>query len=303
MGNEILKSAGMAPVPIQHDDAPMLAMIQSALERGVTPDVLDKLLCVQQRWEADKARKAYNAALAAFKAECPSVIAKTGRVDFTSSKGRTNYAYTPLSQVLDTVTPLLAKHGLNLSWQTTQPTPQNVLVTCCLRHAMGHCEETSLFGPVDLSGNKNPIQAIASTVTYLQRYTAIALLGLATAEIDDDGNQGMRVHVNVNGEPAAPFEPRQATVQKPVPSPSTDGYEVFRGVVLDVKEKSGTTAKGKCWKKFGIVLAGCQDVLGTFSESFAKFAADNLGKRVVVFCSRDKGKFLTVQQIELDPDA
>jgi len=38
-----------------------------------------------------------------------------------------------------------------------------------------------------LSGNKNPIQAIASTVSYLERYTLLAITGLTTKDMDDDG--------------------------------------------------------------------------------------------------------------------
>lgn len=39
----------------------------------------------------------------------------------------------------------------------------------------------------DESGNKNSIQSIGSTVTYLQRYTLKAGLGLAAASDDDGG--------------------------------------------------------------------------------------------------------------------
>lgn len=41
--------------------------------------------------------------------------------------------------------------------------------------------------PSDLSGNKNAIQAIGSTTTYLMRYTLIAAFGLTTADEDNDG--------------------------------------------------------------------------------------------------------------------
>ena len=40
----------------------------------------------------------------------------------------------------------------------------------------------------DTSGNKNSIQSIGSTRTYLQRYTLIGALGLSTAEDDTDGH-------------------------------------------------------------------------------------------------------------------
>ena len=43
-----------------------------------------------------------------------------------------------------------------------------------------------MSAPADTSSQKNSIQAIASTVTYLQRYTANALLGLAAVDMDTD---------------------------------------------------------------------------------------------------------------------
>ena len=52
---------------------------------------------------------------------------------------------------------------------------------------MGHSESTTLQSPPDASGGKNSIQAIGSAVTYLSRYTLLAITGLATGENEDDG--------------------------------------------------------------------------------------------------------------------
>jgi hypothetical protein len=60
-----------------------------------------------------------------------------------------------------------------------------ISVTCILT-GHGHEEENTLSGPADASGSKNAIQAIGSTLTYLQRYTLVQALGLA-ASSDDDG--------------------------------------------------------------------------------------------------------------------
>ena len=42
----------------------------------------------------------------------------------------------------------------------------------------------------DTSGSKNAIQSIGSTITYLERYSLLALTGLAAHEMDDDGKAG-----------------------------------------------------------------------------------------------------------------
>ncbi len=55
-----------------------------------------------------------------------------------------------------------------------------------LSHRDGYSEETTLSAAYDNSGNKNSIQAVGSAMTYLQRYTLKAALGLAVSH-DDDG--------------------------------------------------------------------------------------------------------------------
>ena len=52
---------------------------------------------------------------------------------------------------------------------------------------MGHSEAVSIAGPLDDSGQKNGIQQIGSTITYLERYTLMAIMGLAAHDQDDDG--------------------------------------------------------------------------------------------------------------------
>ena len=52
---------------------------------------------------------------------------------------------------------------------------------------MGHQECTSLSAFPDESGGKNSIQAIGSTVSYLERYTLLSITGLSTQDQDDDG--------------------------------------------------------------------------------------------------------------------
>jgi hypothetical protein len=172
-------------------------LIALALEKGADPGTLEKLMDLQERWEAGNARKAYVLAMAGFKQEAPAVLIKGDKVDFTSSRGRTHYNYANLGSIVQEITTILGKFGLSASWETSQDEKDNIIVTCHITHSAGHRESVTLRGPADESGNKNRIQAVGSTVTYLQRYTLLAALGLATGE-DDDGRQGAP-----NGKPPA----------------------------------------------------------------------------------------------------
>lgn len=159
-------------------------MLSRALENGASMEVMEKLMALHERWEANQARKAFDAALADAKGEIP-VIFKNRQVDFTSAKGRTNYRHEDLAGIARTIDPILKRHGLSYRFRTEQD-GSTVRVTCVVAHRGGHSEENSLAAGRDESGNKNSIQAVGSTITYLQRYTLKAALGLS-ASTDDDG--------------------------------------------------------------------------------------------------------------------
>ena len=159
-------------------------MIDRAVSSGASVEALEKLMVLQERWEANQGRKAFNQAIAAAKAEIPPII-KNKTVDYTSQKGRTHYLYEDLAEIAKTVDPILSANGLSYRFRTKQDGGR-VIVTCILSHRDGYSEETTLSGDPDNSGNKNPIQAVGSAVTFLQRYTLKTALGLA-ASADDDG--------------------------------------------------------------------------------------------------------------------
>lgn len=184
---EIIAHAnGAVPVAsAQNMPTTPMAMLQYALANGAGMDVIEKFMGLCERWRANEARAAFDEAMAAAKAEIP-VIAKNREVDFTSAKGRTHYKHEDLAEIARTVTPILGRHGLSYRFRTTSNINEPVVVTCIVSHREGHFEENTLCAGRDDSGNKNSIQAVGSTLTYLQRMTLKAALGLAAAE-DDDG--------------------------------------------------------------------------------------------------------------------
>ncbi len=154
-------------------------MLSMAVERGSSVEVMSKLMDLRERWEVGQARKAFDAAVASAKAEIP-MIAK-------NREGHNKTRYADFSAYAAVVDPIIAKHGLSYRFRTTQT--DKISVSCILSHRDGHSEENTLSGPSDTTGSKNAIQAIGSTLTYLQRYTLIQALGLAATN-DDDGRSG-----------------------------------------------------------------------------------------------------------------
>jgi ERF superfamily len=176
-------------------------MLERAVSSGAPMEMIEKLMALVERRERHEARKAFDAALAQAAAELPT-IAKKKLVDFTSAKGRTRYMHEGLDDITEAVRPGLGRFGLSFRFRLNEDA-ERLTVTCIIAHADGYSEENSLSAPRDDSGQKNVIQAKGSTVTYLQRYTLKASLGLAAA-IDDDGRAAG------GPAPAAKITPEQA---------------------------------------------------------------------------------------------
>lgn len=182
-----------------------MQMIQAAVERGVDAEQLQRLMDLQERWEAQQARKAFDSAMAEFKAHPPE-LRKNRHVKFQTSKGVTEYDHATLDHIVERVGQAMAPHGLSFRWRTEQRDDGSVRVTCILSHVDGHSETVTLTAAPDNSGMKNGIQQIGSTITYLQRYTLLAATGLAAADQDDDGRAAGKAYETVSADQVKEIE-------------------------------------------------------------------------------------------------
>ena len=158
-------------------------LLQMAVAQGADLDKLERIMALQERWEASEAKKAFNIAFAAFKAEAVQIIKRTE----TKAGPLAGRVYADLNDVVKAATPALSKHGLSSSWKLTKDDKDWIEVTCFLKHVAGHEESVSMGGPPDSGGEKNALQARASTKSYLERYTLKAITGLSESGDDTDG--------------------------------------------------------------------------------------------------------------------
>jgi len=159
----------------------MHPMVVAAMrDGGLDTQSLRELMELQREWQRDNARSAYTRSMVELKSNLPAVLDR----DKIVSYGKTSFRFTTLSHAMEAVTPHLNEYGFSLTWIPTTSDGM-VRVTCRLTHIDGHYEETTMSAPPDTSGSKNPIQAIGSTQSYLERYTALALLGIATKDMPD----------------------------------------------------------------------------------------------------------------------
>lgn len=159
------------------DAANMLTVIaRAAADPACDLDKMERLMAMHERMMGRQAQAEFADSLASMQAELPS-IGERG-----DAAGR--YKFALWEDINQAIKPILQKHGFALSFRTD--TANGITVTGVLSHRNGHREETSITLPADASGNKNAVQAVASSVSYGKRYTAGALLNLTSHGEDDD---------------------------------------------------------------------------------------------------------------------
>jgi len=184
MSNEIIEMPQMqTAVSTQAVGSTPSDLLIHAMNSGASIEQLEKLMDLKMRHEANEARKAYVQDMAQFKMNPPQII-KDKLVAFSG----TRYTHATLGAVTQAVAAGLAQHGFSHRWDTKQDAGQ-ITVECIITHRLGHSESISMTARPDDSGKKNAIQQVASTITYLQRYTLMAATGVAAMdESDDDGH-------------------------------------------------------------------------------------------------------------------
>ena len=154
-----------------------LQMVQTALEKGLDAESIRQFMDLAREHQADQARHAYTEAMSRFRNKCPTI---------SKTRNAHNSKYAGLAETIEQIKGVMSECGLSHSWRIDQK-DDVISVTCVVTHADGHSEQTTLSSPPDDGGKMNSIQRIASAVSYLQRYTMFAILGLASADMDDDG--------------------------------------------------------------------------------------------------------------------
>lgn len=161
-------------------------LLSQALQSGAGIETMERLMAMHDQWEARQAQRQFLQAFASFKDQAVKVV-RSRLITDGPLKGK---RHADLHGIVSAVTGPLSENGLSATWQITRDEPEWIAVRCTVRHVGGHSEHVEMGGPPDKGGAKNAVQARASTVTYLERYTLKAALGLAEEDDDDDGLGG-----------------------------------------------------------------------------------------------------------------
>lgn len=180
------KADNVQTLPQLEPQSGMAPMVSAILAQGdPSVETLEKLLVLNERWEASEARKAYHQAMA----DARSVMGSARR---GSKNTHLHTTYASLDDLIEAARPPLSAHGLSFSWDLKQ-TDSTVTAECKITHAMGHTESTSVTMPVGAPIKSNSgkqvtssAQTVGIAITYAKRYSFSALVGIATE--DNDGH-------------------------------------------------------------------------------------------------------------------
>jgi ERF superfamily protein len=180
----------------EHQTPVPMDLVQRAFDAG-NLELVARAMELDAQWKDRQKSQDFEAALADIRGKIPLVI-KNKAVNLGNNRG---YRYEDLGAVVEAIDKVIPAYGINyrfLAETIEQMIPAHgdhpprlavigVKVTCVLSHRNGYKETNSESASVDLTGNKNPIQAARSTKTYLQRSLLKDAFGLASTDGDDDG--------------------------------------------------------------------------------------------------------------------
>lgn len=147
-------------------------------------------------------------ALSAFQAEMEP-LAKTATVEFEANNGtKVKYAYTPLSEIMEKIYPLLGKHGLSVMHRNIKDGTKDAVVAIVTHESYKEEKVTKnitktyegvtevvedsewhVFGQITSGPIQIPtggqMKDIGSAITYARRYSLTMALGLSSEEDKD----------------------------------------------------------------------------------------------------------------------
>jgi hypothetical protein len=187
--NKEMQAHAQSVEPQQSQEMMMFTALNSAIEKGMSPDVLEKMLDMQLRVMDRQNEQAFNDAMRLAQSEMPAVVAN-------ADNKQTRSKYPKLERIVDVCAPHYIPHGFSCSFDTEDTTMEDCIrVTCMVSHSAGHTRKYHLDVPMDMTGpkgelNKTRTHGMISAVTYGQSRLMRMIWNVRVIDDpeDDDGN-------------------------------------------------------------------------------------------------------------------
>src|SRR5262245_9242115 len=105
----------MPPPPALSTPLTPMAMISQAVQGGASIELLERLMALQERWEASEAKREFDEALSLAKTEITPIIKNRSA---SYGQGKAQYEYEDLAAIAEVVDPILAKCGLSYRYRS-----------------------------------------------------------------------------------------------------------------------------------------------------------------------------------------
>lgn len=163
-----------------------MSLLNLAITEKVPVEILERVMVMQDKYDAKIAKEEYYKALSDFQNECPTIGKKNNVTDNT---GKHLYKFASLESIISEVKPLLKKHGFSYSINTEVKNDM-VKSICKVHHKGGHSEISEMAVP-STSGTKimSAPQKVAGASTFSKRYAFINAFGIMTGE--NDSGEGL----------------------------------------------------------------------------------------------------------------
>ena len=159
--------------------------------------------------------------------------------------------YAPLDEVLNTIRPILSKHGLSVI-QAPSTEDEHIVITTILIHESGEFIEPE---PLKLKMDKVSAQGAGSSITYARRYALSSILGIASEE-DDDGNHAETISRDNKYKPnVAQGTLSENQIKRLYAIANSAGVDA-NTVKAAVKQKMNKEVKDLTKKEYDVVVAG-----------------------------------------------
>lgn len=171
----------------------MTELLALAVQQGTPVAELKELVALHERLSERQAQQDFADAMAVFQRECPP-IKRTSTAQFaTRGGGNMGYTFAALDEIAATVNPILTRHGLSYTWDSTV-TGGTITCACIVRHRSGHSVRATITLPTESPSAMSSQQKVGSALTFARRLSLTQALGLTTTDDDTDGaDAGARV--------------------------------------------------------------------------------------------------------------
>jgi len=219
-------------------------LMNTAIQKGVTVDVMERLLTMRRELKSEKAKELFDTSMAEFQSSCP-VIRKKKVVMNKDGKSK-RYSFAPLEFIITQTKDLIKQCGFSYSIDT-KVEDKWVEAICKVTHQAGHSETSSFKIPIDTESYMTQPQRFASALTFAKRYAFSNAFGILTGDMDDDaqtaGDDDVPDVARVAGK--GPVGQKASGTTKTTPKTENDvetGIKMIKaqkdkGMILDWKAK------------------------------------------------------------------